>query len=196
MSSGTVSNLNERPFASIEAWRQRPLEGGCPYVFVDGIYLKRSWGGSCDNVAVLVAIGVNSAGDREVIDCSEGHAESAEPRREFFSWLRGRGLSGVRLVTGDKCAGDARCARGGVPRGPPPALHGAFLPQRAGKSSRDQAKGRGAHVEGDPRAGIARGMQQEGRGGGWRVGVDAARGGREDGARRVRRDACLHEAPV
>ena len=105
VSSGTVSNLNERPFASIEAWRQRPLEGGYPYVFVDGIYLKRSWGGSCENVAVLVAIGVNSAGDREVIGCSEGHAESAEPRREFFSWLRGRGLSGVRLVTGDKCAG-------------------------------------------------------------------------------------------
>lgn len=60
-------------FASIEAWRQRPLDGGYPYVFVDGIYLKRSWGGSYENVAVLVAIGVNSAGDREVIGCSEGY---------------------------------------------------------------------------------------------------------------------------
>lgn len=46
VSSGTVSNLNEKAFASIEAWRQRPLEGDYPYVFVDGIYLKRSWGGS------------------------------------------------------------------------------------------------------------------------------------------------------
>lgn len=55
VSSGTVSNLNERAFASIETWRQRPLEGGYPYVFVDGIYLKRSWGGSYENVAVLVA---------------------------------------------------------------------------------------------------------------------------------------------
>jgi len=114
VSSGTVSNLNERAFASIETWRQRrraggdpsiPLEGGYPYVFVDGIYLKRSWGGSYENVAVLVAIGVNSAGDREVIGCSEGYTESAESWREFFSWLKGRGLSGVRLVTGDKCAG-------------------------------------------------------------------------------------------
>ena len=105
VSSGTVSDLNERPFASIESWRQRPLEGGYPHVFVGGIYPKRGWGGSCESVAVLVAIGVNSAGDREVIGCSEGHAESAESRREFFSWLRGRGLSGVRLVTGDKCAG-------------------------------------------------------------------------------------------
>lgn len=53
-----------------------------------------------------------------------------------------------------------------------------------------------AHVEGDPRAGIARGMRQEGRGGGGRVGVDTARGGHEDGARRVRRDACLHGIPA
>lgn len=105
VSSGTVSNLNERAFASIEAWRQRPLEGDCPYVFVDGIYLKRSRGGPYESVAVPVAIGVNSAGDREVIGCAEGCTESADSWREFFSWLKGRGLSGVRLVTGDKCAG-------------------------------------------------------------------------------------------
>ena len=96
---------NEKAFASIEAWRTRPLEGDYPYVFVDGIYLKRSWGGSYENVAVLVPIGVNSAGDREVIGCAEGYTESADSRREFFSRLKGRGLSGVRLVTGDKCAG-------------------------------------------------------------------------------------------
>ena len=52
------------------------------------------------------------------------------------------------------------------------------------------------HVKGDPRAGIARSIWQEGRRGGGRVGVDAARGGREDGARRVRRDACLHGIPT
>lgn len=105
MPSGTVSDLSERAFASTEAWQRRPLDDGYPYVFVDGIYLKRSWGGSYENVAVLVAIGVNSAGDREVIGCSEGYTESAGSWREFFSWLKGRGLSGVRLVPGDKCAG-------------------------------------------------------------------------------------------
>ena len=52
------------------------------------------------------------------------------------------------------------------------------------------------HVKSDPRAGIARGIWQEGRGGGGRVGVDAARDGREDGARRVHRDACLHGIPA
>ena len=62
VSSGTVSNLNERAFASIETWRQRPLEGGYPYVFVDGIYLKRSWGGSYENVAVRLVTGDKCAG--------------------------------------------------------------------------------------------------------------------------------------
>ena len=92
-SSGTFSNLSERAFASIEAWRQGPLDGGCPYVFVDGICFKRSWGGSYENVAVPVAGGV------------VGYTESAESWCELFSWLKGRGLSGVQLVTGDECAG-------------------------------------------------------------------------------------------
>lgn len=105
VSSGTVSNLNEKAFASIETWRQRPLEGDYPYVFVDGIYLKRSWGGSYENVVVLVAVGVSSSGEREIVGCAEGYTESADSWREFLSWLRGRRLSGVRLVTGDRCAG-------------------------------------------------------------------------------------------
>ena len=44
MPSGTVSNLNERAFASIEAWRTRPLDGDYLYLFVNGTRLKRSWG--------------------------------------------------------------------------------------------------------------------------------------------------------
>ncbi len=44
VSSGTVSNLNEWAFASIGACRQRPLDGGCPFVIADGICLKRRWG--------------------------------------------------------------------------------------------------------------------------------------------------------
>lgn len=105
VSAGTVSNLNEKAFESVEAWRTRPLSGGYPYLFVDGIYLKRSWGGSYENVAVMVAIGVNSEGHREIVGCAEGFTESKESWKEFLLWLRGRGLSGVRLVTGDKSLG-------------------------------------------------------------------------------------------
>ena len=105
VSAGTVSNLNERAFKSVEEWRSRPLQGDYPYVYIDGIYLKRSWGGSYENVAVMVAIGVNSDGYREIIVCAEGFSESKESWKEFLAWLKGRGLKGVRMVTGDKSLG-------------------------------------------------------------------------------------------
>ena len=62
VSASTVSNLSDKAFEAVEEWRSRPLTRKYPYVFVDGIYLKRSWGGSFENVAVMVAIGVNDDG--------------------------------------------------------------------------------------------------------------------------------------
>ena len=104
VSAGTVSNLNEKAFGAVEEWRGRPLDREYPYVCVDGIYLKRSWGGSSGNVAVMVAIGVNSDGYREVIGAAEGFTESKECWADFLSWLKSRGLRGVRMITGDKAA--------------------------------------------------------------------------------------------
>lgn len=94
VSASTVSNLSDKAFEAVEEWRSRPLTRKYPYVFVDGIYLKRSWGGSFENVAVMVAIGVNDDGYREVIGAAEGFTESAECWREFLSWLKSRGLRG------------------------------------------------------------------------------------------------------
>lgn len=105
VSAATVFNLNEKAFASVEEWRNRPLERAYPYVYVDGIYLKRSWGGAYENVAVMVAIGVNDDGYREVIGAAEGFTESSECWRDFLSWLRSRGLRGVRMIVGDKASG-------------------------------------------------------------------------------------------
>ena len=105
VSAATASNLNEKAFEAVEAWRNRPLERAYPYVYADGICLKRSWGGSYENVAVMVAMGVNDDGCREVIGAAEGFTESAECWREFLSWLKSRGLRGVRMFTGDKAAG-------------------------------------------------------------------------------------------
>lgn len=105
VSAATVSNLNERAFASVEGWRNRPLERACPYACVDGIYLKRSWGGSYESVAVMVAIGVNDDGCREVIGAAEGCTESSECWRGLLSRLRSRGPRGVRMLTGDRAAG-------------------------------------------------------------------------------------------
>ncbi|WP_418237934.1 IS256 family transposase [Ellagibacter isourolithinifaciens] len=105
VSASTASNLGDKAFKAVEEWRCRPLAREYPYVYVDGIYLRRSWGGSCGNVAVMVAIGVSEDGYREVIGCAEGFAESSERWRDFLSWLKPRGLRGVRMFAGDKAAG-------------------------------------------------------------------------------------------
>lgn len=72
---------------------------------VDGIYLKRNWGGEYENVAILVAIAVNKDGYREVLGAAEGMKEDKESWKEFFQWLRNRGLKGIKLIVGDKCLG-------------------------------------------------------------------------------------------
>ena len=105
VSSGTISNLNQKAYKHIEKWRQRPLTGEYPYVYVDGIYLKRCWGDEIQNVSVLVAIGVNKDGFREILGAVEGLKEDKESWLNFFTWLKSRGLTGVRLVVGDKCLG-------------------------------------------------------------------------------------------
>lgn len=105
VSPGTISNLNKKAYEHIEKWRNRPLTDEYAYVYVDGIYLKRSWGGEIQNVSVLVAIGVNSEGYREIIGAAEGMKEDKASWKEFFVWLKQRGLSGVQLIIGDKCLG-------------------------------------------------------------------------------------------
>ena len=106
VSPATVSELNKKAYANIEDWRNRPLQGGrYPYVYVDGIYLRRNWGGEYENVAVLVAIAVNEDGFRDVLGTAEGMKEDKVSWISFFQWLRGHGLDGVKLVVGDKCLG-------------------------------------------------------------------------------------------
>ncbi|MGI6144753.1 MAG: IS256 family transposase [Peptococcia bacterium] len=106
VSPGTISNLNKKAYEHIETWRNRPLSGGSyPYVFVDGIFLKRCWGGEYENVSILIAIGVNEEGNREIIGAAEGMKEDKESWRNFFIWLKSRGLKGVRLIIGDKSLG-------------------------------------------------------------------------------------------
>lgn len=105
VSPGTISNLNKKAYEHIETWRTRPLQGEYPYIYVDGVYLKRSWGGEVQNVSILVAIGVNQDGCREIIGAAEGMKEDKESWHSFFVWLKERGLQGVRLIIGDKCLG-------------------------------------------------------------------------------------------
>lgn len=105
VSPGTISNLNKKAYENIEKWRNRPITQEYPYLFVDGIYLKRSWGGEYENCSVLIAIGVNNNGYREILGACEGLKEDTESWKNFFVWLKERGLSGVELITGDKALG-------------------------------------------------------------------------------------------
>jgi hypothetical protein len=52
MSPATVSDLNKKIYGAIEAWRNRPIEGEHPYVFLDGVVLKRTWAGEVRNVSL------------------------------------------------------------------------------------------------------------------------------------------------
>jgi transposase-like protein len=105
VSPGTVSNMNKKLYETIETWRNRPIEGKHPYVYLDGTYLKRSWGGEVKNIAVLVAIGVNSDGYREILGAAEGAKEDKESWKQFLRHLKERGLKGVKMFITDKCLG-------------------------------------------------------------------------------------------
>ena len=105
VSASTISDLNQKAYVHIEEWRQRPLSGRYPYIYIDEIYLKRNWGGEFENVSILVAIGVDEDGYREIIGATEGMEEDKESWRSFLVWLKERGLDGVKLVVGDKNLG-------------------------------------------------------------------------------------------
>ena len=105
VSPGTISNLNKKAYENIEKWRTRPLCGEYPYLYVDGIFLKRCWGGEYESVSILIAVGVNEDGSREVLGAAEGLKEDLESWKNFFVSLKERGLTGVKLIIGDKALG-------------------------------------------------------------------------------------------
>lgn len=105
VSASTVSELNQKVAGQIEAWRNQPIQGEHAYVFLDGLWLKRSWGGEVRNVSVLVAIGVNADGYREVLGVAEGTKEDKASWQGFLRQLKDRGLRGVKLVVADRCLG-------------------------------------------------------------------------------------------
>ena len=63
---------------SIEEWRNCPLESEYTYIYMDGIWLKRSWGGIVENVSILVAVGVNKEGYLEMLS----NESSGDPQNE------------------------------------------------------------------------------------------------------------------
>ena len=105
VSAGTVSDLNQKMYERIEGWRNEPIKGQYAYVYLDGINLKRTWGGEVKNVAVLVAIGVDEDGYRQVLGIAEGCKEDKAGWSGFLAYLKKRGLTCPELFISDKCLG-------------------------------------------------------------------------------------------
>lgn len=105
VSAGTVSDLNKKMYQRIEAWRNKKIKGHYPYVYLDGISLKRTWGGEVRNVSVLVAIGVAEDGYREILGIAEGCKEDKAGWSGFLAYLKKRGLQSPDLIISDKCMG-------------------------------------------------------------------------------------------
>jgi transposase-like protein len=116
VSPATVSKLNKKIYRHIEDWRNRPIEGAYPYVYLDGMVLKRSWGGEVRNLSVLVAIGVGRDGFRKVLGVAEGAKEDKAGWSDFLRHLKARGLDGVQLVISDACLGWWNRSPSSIPR--------------------------------------------------------------------------------
>jgi transposase-like protein len=101
ISKSQVSRLCEEIDERVRAFLDRPLEGEWPYLWIDATYLKVRQNGRVVSVAVIVAVGANSDGRREVLGMDIGPSEAETFWAAFLRKLRQRGLRGVKLVVSD-----------------------------------------------------------------------------------------------
>jgi putative transposase len=101
ISKSQVSRLCEEIDERVKAFLSRPLEGDWPYLWIDATYLKVRQSGRIVSVAVIIAVGVNSDGRREVLGMDIGPSEAETFWIEFLRKLARRGLRGVKLVISD-----------------------------------------------------------------------------------------------
>ena len=101
ISKSQVSRLCEEIDGKVKAFLDRPIEGDWPYIWIDATYLKVRRGGRIVSVAVIIAVGVNSDGRREVLGMEVGTSEAEPIWTEFLRKLTRRGLRGVKLVVSD-----------------------------------------------------------------------------------------------
>jgi putative transposase len=101
ISKSQVSRLCEEIDGKVKAFLDRPIEGDWPYLWIDATYLKVRRGGRIVSVAVIIAVGVNTDGRREVLGMETGTSEAEPIWTEFLRKLTRRGLRGVKLVISD-----------------------------------------------------------------------------------------------
>jgi transposase-like protein len=105
VSKSQVSRLCEEIDARVKTFLDRPLEGDWPYLWIDATYVKVRNNGRIVSVAVIVAVGVNADGRREVLGMDIGPSEAETFWTAFLRKLARRGLRGVKLVISDSHEG-------------------------------------------------------------------------------------------
>jgi transposase-like protein len=111
MSKSQVSRLCAEIDERVNAFLSRPLEGAWPYLWLDATYLKVREGGRIVSRAVIIAVGVNEDGKREVLGVATGLSEAEAFWMKFLRSLADRGLRGVKLVIADDHKGLRAAAR-------------------------------------------------------------------------------------
>jgi transposase-like protein len=101
ISKSQVSRLCEEIDGRVRAFLDRPIEGDWPYLWIDATYVKARSEGRIVSMAVIVAVGVNSDGRREVLGMDIGPSEAETFWAAFLRKLARRGLRGVKLVVSD-----------------------------------------------------------------------------------------------
>lgn len=101
ISKSQVSRLCEEIDQRVKTFLERPIEGDWPYLWIDATYVKVRQNGRIVSVAVIVAVGVNSDGRREVLGMDIGLSEAETFWTAFLRKLTHRGLRGVKLVISD-----------------------------------------------------------------------------------------------
>jgi len=101
ISKSQVSRLCEEIDGKVKAFLERPIEGDWPYLWVDATYVKVRQQGRIVSVAVIVAVGVNGDGRREILGLDIGPSEAETFWTAFLRKLARRGLRGVKLVISD-----------------------------------------------------------------------------------------------
>ncbi|NBB88041.1 MAG: IS256 family transposase [Bacteroidetes bacterium] len=101
----TVSRLTKRLDEQVAAWAERPLEGAYPFVIFDGMHIKVRRQRAVRSTAVLMAIGIDEAGQREILGLHVALSETEDAWSSFLNGLKARGLAGVEHVTSDRDRG-------------------------------------------------------------------------------------------
>jgi transposase-like protein len=110
-----VSRLTKRLDEQVRAWDERPLEDEYPFLVLDAMHVKVRRQGGVRSTAVLLAVGINEEGQREILGLHTALSETEEAWKSFLEQLSKRGLTGVEHVTSDRDRGLKKAIRQQLP---------------------------------------------------------------------------------